>query len=240
MLNGTPVDSGVLSYLKTMSKFNAYLYDPSDPGVTAKVQADIPEFKFTCPDIDKLIAYTCFVYDPHADLLKLFPNDFNRRKHEAALIAGFKIGSDGRFDEWAEDCFVGANDDYNEALVAFVTKFNIADLPAFVMYREIFFSEFRAAMKATDSKAKKEAMANAEIARTRVTELEKKIFTDDEVLSVRSALYVMAEKQKLRLRPEYRAEDIETNTLKIKDPYYPKKSTRAEKATKYLNDRKGG
>lgn len=205
-----------------MAKFNSYLYDPSDPTVTAKVQADIPEFNFTFRDMDKLVKYTILVYDPHADLLKLFPGDLNRRKHEAALQAGFVIGPDGLFPGYAEDCFVGANDDYNDALVAYVTKFNIADLPAFVMYREIFFSEFKAAMKARDSKDKKDAMANAEIARTRLSELEKKIFTDDETLSVRSALYVVAERQKLNLRPEYMAIQIETKTLQTSDPYYPK------------------
>ena len=202
-----------------MGKFQSYLYSPDDPELVSKVCADIPEFKFKCVDITRLIRYTCFVYDPHADLLKLFPSDFNRRKHEAAILAGFEIQDNGRFEEWAEDCMVGANDSYNAAIVAFVTKFNISDLPAYVMYREIFFSEFQAAMKARDSKDKKEAMANAEIARTRLGELERKIFTDNETLEVRSALYVMAEKQKLQLRPEHIAIQIENKTLKLKDPY---------------------
>jgi len=202
-----------------MSKFSNYLYDPSDPDITVKVQEDIPEFKFKCPDIDRLIVYTIFTYDPHADLLKLFPNDFNQRKREAALKSGFKL-TEGVFDKWVEDCIIGDNDNYNAAIVAFVTKFNIADYPSFVMYREIFFSEVRAAMSARDSKGKKEAMQNVETARKQVTDLEKKLFTDEETLNVRSALYVVAEKMKLSLRPEDKAKEIETKTLRVTDPYY--------------------
>ncbi len=209
-----------------MAKFSSYLYNPTDPSTPSKVEADIPEFRFECPDKDKLIAYTIYTYDPHADLLKLFPNDFNRRKHEAALLAGFKKNAQGTFDEWVEDCIIGHNDQYNAAIVAFVTKFNIADLPAFVMYREIFFSEFQAAMGAADSKGKKEAMANAEVARKQIQELERKIFTDEETINVRSALYVVAEKMKLNLRPEHMAEAIEKKQLNINDPYYGNKPRR--------------
>lgn len=203
-----------------MSRFINYLYDPSDPQTPEKIQKDIPEFKFKCPDIDKLIIYTIFTYDPHADLLKLFPNDFNKRKREAATLAGFKLNSDGVFDEWAEDCIVGQNNEYNAAIVAFVTKFNIVDFPAYVMYREIFFSEFRVAMFAHTSKAKKDAMANVETARKQIADLEKKLFTDEETVNVRSALYVVAEKMKLNLRPEDKAKEIKDKKIKVTDPYY--------------------
>ena len=205
-----------------MSKFSNYLYDPSDPDVKKKVEADIPEFNFKCPDKDKLIRYTILTYDPHGDLLKLFPQDLNRRKYEAALRAGFKLNKDGVFDTWLENCMIGENDSYNSAIVAFVTRFNIADLPAFIMYREIFFSEFRAAMSATDSKSKKEAMQNAEVARKQVIELEKKLFTDEETVNVRNALYVVAEHQKLSLRPEHKAQEIEEGKLSVTDVYYRK------------------
>ena len=206
-----------------MSKFNQYLYDPSDPDTPRKIQSDIPEFNFKCPDIEKLIIYTIYTYDPRADLLKLFPNDFYKRKREAAMKAGFKLNSQEFFDSWVEDCIIGDNDKYNAAIVAFVTKFNIADLPAFVMYREIFFSEVQAAMSARDSKSKKEAMINVETARKQVSELEKKLFTDEETLNVRSALYVEAEKQRLSLRPEHKASEIDQKEVKLPDPYYGQK-----------------
>ena len=203
-----------------MARSTTYLYDPLDPHTPTKVKADILEFNFKCPDISKLIVYTIYTYDPHADLLKLFPSDLNRRKYEAAMKAGFKINNKGVFDKWVEDCLVGENEAYNFAIVAFVTRFNIADLPAFAMYREVFFSEFRVAMKATDSKAKKEAMANAEIARKQINDLERKLFTDEETLSLRNALYVVSEKLRLNLRPEHKAQEIEEGRLNVSDPYY--------------------
>lgn len=205
-----------------MSRLQSYLFDPNDPDLVSKVQKQIPEFVFKFPDMEKLIRYTVYCYDPHADLLKLFPQDFNRRKYEAARLAGFTLNDEGRFDPDVEDAMVGKNDDYNNAMVEFVTSFNIADMPSFVMYREIFFTEFKAAMSAPDSKSKKEAMGNAEVARTRLTELEKRIFTDVETLEVRSALYVKAEKLKLQLRPEAVASLIERKELILSDPYYPK------------------
>ena len=202
-----------------MAKFQQYKYDPSDPSTPKQVKKDIPEFNFKCPDIGKLICYTIHVYDPHSDLLKLYSTDLNRRKREAALAAGFKINDNGVFDKWVEDSIVGDNSNYNSAIVAFVTKFNIADLPAFILYREIFFSEFAAAMKATDSKDKKDAMANAETARTRMELLEKKLFTGEETANVRDALYIAAEAHKLNLRPEDKANEIESGTLSVSDPY---------------------
>lgn len=220
-------------------RFASYLYDPNDPDLVSKVQKDIPEFNFTFAEMDKLIKYTVLCYDPHADLLKLFPGDFNRRKAEAAKLAGFVVNEDGRFDKAAEDCMVGANDDYNTALVAFVVKFNVSDLPAYVMYREVFFSEMKAAMAADDnmtdkktaSALRKEAILNAEIARTKMHELEVKLFTATESLEVRSALYVVAEKMRLSLRPEDKAKEIESKTLNVSDPYYgtPKRRGRPRK-----------
>lgn len=203
-----------------MSHFTSYLYDPLDPNTPKKVKEEISEFNFKCKDIDKLIVYTILVYDPHADLLKLFPQDLNRRKYEAAIKAGFKLNQDKVFDKWLEDCMIGENDAYNSAIVAFVTRFNIADLPAFVMYREIFFSEFRASMSAKDSKTKKEAMNNAEVARKQINELEKKLFTDEETVGVRNALYIFSELQRLNLRPENIARLIDEKELKINDPFY--------------------
>lgn len=208
-----------------MARFNQYLYDPSDPDLVSKVQADIPEFNFSFREMDKLLAYTVHVYDPHTDLLKLFPTDFYRRKREAALMAGFTIDDSGKFSPDVEDCLVGANDDYNAAIVAFVTRFNSLDLLSYVMYREVFTTEMRASMSAPDSKSKREAIVNAENARIKLTELEKKLFTDDEVVSVRNALYVLAEKLRLSLRPEDIAMAIERKELDLPDPYYPKAVT---------------
>ena len=212
-----------------MARFQAYLYNPEDPQLTEKVQRDIPEFNFPFPQMDELIRYTIYVYDPHADLIKLFPGDFSRRKAEAAKRAGFAINEDGKFDRIVEDCMVGANDSYNDALVAFVTRFNIADLPSYVMYRDVFFSEMKAALaadrdstdKKTASALRKEAMGNAEIARNRLNELEVRLFTDTETMEVRSALYILAEKMKLNLRPEHIATAIERRELNLPDPYYP-------------------
>lgn len=197
-----------------------YLYDPLNPATPEKVKADVPEFNFKCKDLDRLIVATIFIYDPHADLLKLFPNDFSRRKYEACIKAGFKLNRDGKFEAWLEDCMVGKNDDYNSAVVSYVTKFNIADLPAYVMYRDVFFGEIKTAMGSGDSKAKKEAMINVENARKQLNDLEKKLFTGEETLEMRNALYLMAEKQKLSLRPEHKAAEIERGELSIKDPYY--------------------
>ena len=220
---GSCIRVGPFVNSRNMAKFTNYLYDPTDPDTPSRVQRDIPEFQLHCPDITKLILYTIYVYDPHADLLKLFPTDFNRRKREAALKAGFTFNNEDTFDIWVEDCIVGANDNYNSAIVTFVTRFNISDLPSYVMYRQVFFSEFSAAMGAKDSKEKKAAMDNAEVARKQLQELEKKLFTDEETINVRNALYVLAERHKLNLRPEDKAKEIETKTLNISDPYYERK-----------------
>jgi hypothetical protein len=114
------------------------------------------------------------------------------------------------------------NEEYNDAVVAFVVSFNIADLPAYAMYRSIFFSEYRASLNATDSKAKKEIMANAETARAEMTALEHKLFSDEDTIGARNALYKLAEKQKLNLRPEDMARLIADKELQdfLPDPHH--------------------
>lgn len=207
-----------------MNRFSHFMYDPADPDLVAKVQKDIPEFVFDFPEMEKLIRYTAYVYDPHTDLLKLFPGDFNRRKAEAARLAGFAVDDNGKFDRPIEDCMVGANEKYNEAIVAFVTKFNVADLPSYVAYREVLFSEVRAAMQQTDSKSKKDALVNVATARANLESLERKLFSDEEVADIRNALYVVAERMKLALRPESIATAIDRKELSLPDPYYSRRA----------------
>lgn len=211
--------------------FSTYLYNPDDPDLVQRVEADIEEFRFVCPDKHRLIRYTILTYDPHTDFIKLFPSDLSRRKYEAAIKAGFTLTESGKFELWVEDCMVGSNQRYNDAIVAFVTRFNVADLPAYLMYREVFFAEMKVVLSAdtmevdkkTASALRKEAIVNAENARQKIQELERKLFTGDEVSDIRNALYVKAEKMLLQLRPESMAHAIETSTLSISDPYYPKK-----------------
>ena len=206
-----------------MSTFTTYLYNPDDPDLVQRVEADIEEFRFVCPDKHKLVRYTVFAYDPHTDFIKLFPNDLSRRKYEAAIKAGFDLTASGKFEPWVEDCMVGANPSYNDAIVAFVTRFNVADLPAYTLFRDVLFSEIKAALAAPDSKSKKEALVNVETARKQLADLERKLLTGDEGSDLRNALYVKAEKMLLQLRPEAMAQAIENKTVAVPDPYYPKK-----------------
>ena len=120
------------------------------------------------------------------------------------------------------DCLTGENSEFNDAIVAFAVSFESADLPEFIFYRDVFYSELKAGLNATDSKAKKDVMANVEMARERMTNLEKKLFTDTEVLNVRNALYKLAEKQKLSLRPEDMARLIADKELQdfLPDPHH--------------------
>lgn len=216
-----------------MTAFNHFLYNPDDPDLVSKVEADIEEFRFTCPDKHKLLKYTIWCYDLHSDMLKLFPGDLNRRKHEAAIKAGFALNENGRFDKWVEDCMIGMNERYADAVVEFVARFNIANLPAYIMYREMFFADMKAVMSAeanvndidkkTASGLRKEAMANAEIARVRMEDIATSMFGGVETDDIRDALYRKAEKMLIQLRPEAVARQIATNTLSLNDPYYPKK-----------------
>ena len=200
-----------------MSDFSSYLFNPFAPDTVAKLE-QYPEFQFKNPKKSAIIAYLCLVYDHNSDLTKLYPDNLSRRKREAALQAGFKIGADKKFPQDIEDIMVCQNPDFNKALVRYSRLFGIADLPSYNFYTEALFSEIESGYACTDSKVKKTIIENVEKTRTILSQLERKMFSGEESVELRNELYRVAENERLGLRPEEIARSIANKTLELPDP----------------------
>ena len=204
-----------------MADYSLLLLDPFAPE-TLKTLEEFEEFQFDAVDKKKVVAYIVIMYDIKSDMKKLYPDNLYERKQKSAVAAGFKI-TDGKFDPWVEAMLVGENDEFNEAVLRFVRMFSKPDLPAYIAYTEILYKQVIAAMRETNASKLKVIQMNIESSRKMVASLERGIFSGDEVENVRAALYRLAESQRLLLRPEDKAREIDAKTLTMTDPHYPKK-----------------
>ena len=180
-----------------------------------------PEFQFKSKDKDKIINFIILCWDVNnIELRRLYP-EYYTRKREAALLAGFQTDKTGRFEKNIEDILTGQNDQCNTASVRYLLLQGLPDYPALIAQRELQAKELEAAFQSKDPKDRKIIRENIDKSTERIAEYEAKIFGGQEVENVRKALYKHIESEKLRLRPEYIAEDTAAKKLKFKkNPFY--------------------
>ena len=205
-----------------MANYSNFLYDPFAPDTVDRLE-EYEEFHFTVPDKPKIVSYIILMYDIKSDLKKLYEGLYERKRN-AALLAGFEL-TNGKFEPWVESMILGENDSVNDAILRYVRLFGIPDATAYLAYTEILHKQVLAAMHETDEKKLKTIQDNIENAMDKVTVFERRIFSGDEVETVRAALYRYAEKVRLQLRPEDVANAIEKGDLKLADPYYAEVKT---------------
>ena len=195
--------------------YSMYLYKPFDKKELDRLRL-IPELS-DFPD--KILNFLIIMWDfGNTEFRRLYPDYFSR-KREAAIAAGIKTGSDGKFDEETEEILTGQNDDFNTGCVKYLLGFGIPDYPALIAQRELQAKELEAAFKETDPKERKVIRENIDKSTERICEYEAKIFGGMETENVRKALYKHMESEKLRLRPEHVAGDTKKGKLKIKSQY---------------------
>ena len=203
-----------------MADYSQLMFDPFGTDTVNQLE-QYEEFSFKVPDKVRACAYMIIMYDPRSYMKKLYPDNFYERKLKSAIAAGFKT-IDGKFEPWVEQILVGENDDFNDAELRFTRMFGIPDYPAFIVYSDILDKQFRAAKKESDPKKLQVIQANIKVAMAEVSLYERNIFGHEETENVRAALYRLAEKQRLNLRPEEKAVEIDNKALKVHDPHYPK------------------
>jgi hypothetical protein len=93
--------------------------------------------------------------------------------------------------------------------------FGVPDYPALVALKEMQSQELKAAFSTTEAKDRKIIRDNIDKITNDISIYESKIYGGQETENVRKALYKHMESEKLRLRPEYVAEDIKQGKVKI-------------------------
>ena len=195
--------------------FSKFLYSPFDPN-TVKELEKFPEFQIKLPQKDKVIAFMIILWDfNNTEFRKLYP-DYYTRKREAALAAGLKTANNGHFPEDIEAIITGLNEDFNIAVVRYLMMHSIPDYPALVAQKELQAKELVAAFSPSEAKDRKIIRENIDKSTEQIAQYEAKIFGGAETENVRKALYRFMEADRIRLRPEFLAEDTAKKRLNLK------------------------
>lgn len=195
-----------------------YLIKPFDSSSLKKLDK-YEEFRADAKlPLTKLKNYIILLYDINSEMREQI-SDLGQRKSLAAEVAGFPL-FDGKFHEGVEDMMIGRNKKFNDMLVRYITLFNSPDYITYTAQWELLYKEITRSFTAEDSKETKEIRLNIDALRKNINELSRIIFYGEDNKELRKALYKHMESDKLRLRPEYFAEDIQNDKINISaDPY---------------------
>jgi hypothetical protein len=197
-----------------------YRYNPEDKAEVAKLK-NFEEFQFDIPEgttFEQIAKYIIYLYDKDSELRSMF-FDYRERKKEAARLAGFKKGKDGKFQKEAEGIVLGQNKDVNHAIMCYLRQSKDPDFIMYSSYWELLSKEIEDALAIDKPKDREYSRKNIDELGNKISELEKSIFGGVEVEELRKSLYAEMEKEKLRLRPELVAQDIRSKKLNIGNPY---------------------
>ena len=193
--------------------YSGYLFPPFDPNTLVELEK-FDEFRFKITDKAKVIDYMIIMYDhSNAEFRRLHP-DYFTRKREAAVLAGLPMGPDGKFTGEMENVLTGVNDDFNTAVVRYLMMFSLPDYPALVALKEMQSQELKAAFSPSEAKDRKIIRDNLDKITSDIAVYEDRIYTGTETENVRKALYKYMEQERVRLRPEFVAQDIKSGNIK--------------------------
>jgi hypothetical protein len=192
---------------KEIDKFR---FDPFDPTTLGLLEKEHEAYRFSLGKVDKrkAITYLILCYDLHSPLIKRYP-DIIDRKIRAAELSEFEKTLDGKFKEGYENLITGENDQFNDIIFQYISSFGSPEFVALVMYWSLLADEYKNASKITDSKERKDVIANTQNLLTKIKDLTQILFSGEEVMNIRIALYKGAEKRFRALTPEFIASATE-------------------------------
>ena len=185
-------------------------YDPFDPK-TVKVLQEYDEFKQDFGvDKQKLFAYIILMYDMGSDLRHKI-EWLNPRKKQAAELANFPKADRGNtFEPGYENVIIGGNKKANSAISRYIRLFANPKYTLLIYYQTILASEFD---NLNDRSAKSsdynKILGNIKACDAGIENCTSALFGgDEEISSIKLALYEDAERENLGLRPEDVALDL--------------------------------
>ena len=215
-------------------EFSNYLFDPTI--TDARLERAMSKYKEFTNELPKLmkrgkvLKYIVLMYDINTEMNNVFP-DLNTRKRECAILAGFIINDDSKFDSDVEDFLIGKNEVINDMIIRYTRLFNNPDYMAYISYCSMLSHEILASLTTTklnrdsvivnkDSADYRYTLNNIDALTKKINDLSKSIFCSDNSTALRKALYKSMEREKLALRPESIADMNDKGEVKLKvDPY---------------------
>jgi hypothetical protein len=168
------------------------------------------------------LKYVILVYDIHNSPIRGKYTDLGERKFQAAKLAGFRLTANGRFKKEDENILYGKDDDVNRMIVRYIIIQNSPDIIAFSAYNELLATEMQQSLDAGSFSPQERRVIRESIATLteKLSVLYNNIFSEEESNKLRMALYRTVEEDKISLRPEDIAKDIEEKKFSPKvDPY---------------------
>ena len=149
-------------------------------------------------DINKVLRWVFLCYDRKSPFLREV--SINQRKLKAAIFAGFKTNSDGRFDEDVEAMLKGRNHEVNAMVIRFAWLFN-NHLYLLLVAKTEFLYQFAIRMTTDITMKPKDANEADEVVNT-ITEISDKLLMMDNNTNLKEDLFQYIEDERLELTPE--------------------------------------
>jgi hypothetical protein len=175
-------------------------YNPFDEKTIELLEEEYGSFDFGV-DKDKAIIYLILFYDYKSPMIKRFP-DVIERRIRCAEVAKFPVKKNNEFQDEYEDLIVGENESFNDLSYQYIRSFGIPELIALHINWKVFGSEFKNSAKTADSKSYKDTIKNTREVLEEINRLTKIVFSGEETLGMRMALYKGMEKDMKMPRPE--------------------------------------
>ena len=151
--------------------------------------------------INNILKYLILAFDIQSPLQREM-KDYYARKREAAKIAEFPVGQDGKWREDAQSIMIGTDKWFNGLLAQYLSLQATPEYMQLIIYLELLARKTRGILDGDiDDKTHVVVKSLTESIR----ELTDKVFGtagEDEVQAARQALYAKAEEDRVRMRPE--------------------------------------
>jgi len=135
----------------------------------------------------EICRFIVLCYDKNSVLVRKI-SDLFERKRTAAILAGFKSGSDGKYPKIVEDIILLNNEELSKAVVRYLIIFGLPEMLALTAEITALASETFAIQTGT-SKKMKESLDNIRTTRIEINKLVEEIFGGKEVIEARKVLY---------------------------------------------------
>ncbi len=156
-----------------------------------------------------LMRYIILFYDIGSQLKTVFL-DVGRRKYEAAILAGFKLNSKGKFNSSIERAIYSFDSEVNKAIISYLRIIKNPTHAQLVVFQDSFYIESQK-LKNPEEKTK-DVIQNIIKLRTEIEMLTKEFLSGDNSHKLVYDLYESIEEEGLLLRPE----DVARRLLNIK------------------------
>lgn len=190
---------------------SVFLFNPQNIKSLKELKSRYSEFNINYKDLEeqtyhklqvdqyKVIKYTILFYDMNSPLRVYFP-DFNKRKVEAALMAGFEV-KDKHFRDDVTDMLVGKITEVNDMYIRYMMLFSNPDYIALMNAWQLYVNESK---KILDKKSKsdKTYIQGLQLLNAEIKEKTHSVFGGDETKEIKENLYKYLDLGGLDLRPE--------------------------------------